>query len=72
MFAPLRLCSASAPLEIKLSKICDPLIIHDGIPVTLHISSIDNGVRPGTYVILLGPSKIGPVYNIHIHIIVHI
>ena len=42
------------------------MTIHAATPVTLHVSSIGNGVRPGRYVTLLGPSIIVPVF-VYVH-----
>ena len=41
-----------------------PLTLHDVTPVTLHVSSTGNGVRPGRYVTLLGPLIGVSVYKI--------
>ena len=61
MLAPLALCPATRP-AIKSSSVRVILsTLQYGNPVTLQISSIGNGVRPGKYVTLLGPSLIIPV-----------
>ena len=65
MFDPLTLCPSRFPLVRLLSKKSVPLTLHTATPVTLHVSSIGNGVRPGRYVILLGPSIISPTYGVH-------
>ena len=61
MFVPVALCPGTRPLVKELSKWFDPFTIHTAFSVTLHVSSIGNGVRPGRYVTLLGPSIIVPV-----------
>ena len=62
IFVPVRLCPNNSPLVSSLS-LYDVLFTSHAItiPVTLHVSSIGNGVRPETYVTLLGPSIIVPV-----------
>ena len=60
MFVPVALCPGNRPLVRSLSIKFDPLTVHTILPVILHVSSIGNGVRPGRYVILLGPSIIVP------------
>ena len=54
---PLFLCPGGRLANVKVV----PLMIHADTPVTLHVNSIGNGVRPGRYVTLLGPSIIRPV-----------
>ena len=73
MFVPVALCPGIRPLVSSLSKCFDPLTLHIVIctPVTLHVSSIGNGVRPGRYVTLLGPLIIVPVQGKYNHEVVH-
>ena len=63
MFVPARLCPGNLPLVRSVSEKAILSILHATTPVTLHVSSIGNGVRPGRYVTLLGPSiMVVPVY----------
>ena len=61
MFVPVTSCPGRSPLKRLLSRKNVPLTLHAATPVTLHVSSIGNGVRPGRYVTLLGPSIIEPI-----------
>ena len=61
MFVPVALWPGTRPSVRELSMWYDPLTTHTALPVTLHVSSIGNRVRPGIYVTLLGPLIIVPI-----------
>ena len=56
MFVPVALCPGSVPLARSASIKDVRLTLHNTDPVTLHVSSIGNGVRPGRYMTLRGLS----------------
>ena len=56
MFVPVALCPGSVPLARSASIKDVRLTLHNTGPVTLHVSSIGNGVRPGRYMTLRGLS----------------